>query len=162
LTFKEALERLNKNLFDALPIRDPKTGLNSGVKLGSWGAFATVSIHTETRRSAKFWDQKQQQWVKFDLTDVKDPDERKYPDPIKNQKYYRSINVGDDYSAHVLASDTEHLVRVFPRFYTYLPGSTEYENAKFSLPPGGRLGDAANDFGLRFIDLDGDGRDDVV
>src|SRR5262249_47498942 len=56
----------------------------------------------------------------------------------------------------IVANDTDHFI------FTWSSSRKALEEAKFKLPTGARLGDDQHDFGLRFIDLDGDGNDDII
>ncbi len=58
----------------------------------------------------------------------------------------------------LLANEKEQTI-VLPRIQG---DNYRYEKADFTLPPGARLGLPGKDYGLRFIDLDGDGKADVV
>src|SRR5262249_49587288 len=78
--------------------------------------------------------------------------------PFKDYPICRRIELGlgSRWPAYAVANDKEQAVLVFSA------EKSTYVKAKFSLPPGAPLGEPGKDYGLRFIDLDEDGRDDVV
>jgi putative membrane-bound dehydrogenase-like protein len=111
LTFREAQERLNKNLLKGSPLRDPKTGALKG----AWSWLAGLYANTP-----------------FDC-------------PSAGGKRLLIRSKGTDHEVFVLPNNDEPRVK-----------------AGWSLPPGARDADGDKDYGLRFIDIDEDGNDDVV
>src|SRR5262249_40498874 len=56
LTFREAQERLNKNVLAGHPLRDPKTGGDNGVVMGMGdNGYASFSIRDEKDPVYRYW-----------------------------------------------------------------------------------------------------------
>ncbi len=69
LTFREALERLNKNLLGGVPLRDPKTGEDNGVRVLDVNndGFMDVVIGNENVHQTRLWSPKTQSWALTDF-----------------------------------------------------------------------------------------------
>jgi putative membrane-bound dehydrogenase-like protein len=69
---------------------------------------------------------------------------------------FRDID-GDGLCELIVANEAENLI------FAYAPGQDRWSRLEIGLPPGARVVDeAGRDAGLRFVDLDEDGRDDVI
>jgi putative membrane-bound dehydrogenase-like protein len=158
LTFREAEERLNKNLLGGHPLRDPKTGADNGVRVtGSAGdRYVSVAVHNDKANKLRTWVQGRDRggWV------TRDPAVAATVLPLAgtalaDYPVARRVELGGT-PCYVVANDKEQAVFVWSR------EKNDYVKAPFALPPGARLGGAGKDSGLRIVDLDEDGRDDVV
>jgi putative membrane-bound dehydrogenase-like protein len=158
LTFREALERINKNLLDGHPLRDPKTGTTNGVLVGGLGEddYVGVLIDNKKARQVRQWvpEKGRGVWKVVQLSGyVRTP--LSSPTLINDYQVVGRVKVGAP-SAYVATKGDEQAV------FIYSEEKQTFVKAKFSLPPGARLPDKDGDHGLRFLDLDEDGNDDVV
>jgi putative membrane-bound dehydrogenase-like protein len=69
LNFREAQERLDKNLLGGVPLRDPKTGLDNGVRLLDVNndGYLDVVIGNGKVRQTRLWSPKGKSWVVADF-----------------------------------------------------------------------------------------------
>jgi putative membrane-bound dehydrogenase-like protein len=161
LTFREAQGRLNKNVLDVHPLRDPKTGASNGVNLGGSaqnGSFLYVLIENKVTLEMRQWVPKggAGSWEKVDKS-MLPPRWNELP-WSKGFTDACLIKLGGKEAASVWANEKDQGV-----FAWSVKGNTaEMARTKFTLPPGARLSVAGKDYGLRFIDIDEDGNDDVV
>jgi putative membrane-bound dehydrogenase-like protein len=160
LTFREAQERLNKNLLDGHPLRDPKTGAETGVRVEGSEQSSYVGILTPSKLGTQYrtWnpDAKEgQRWLTVTISPTAPPARDGGVRVKRDFPIQQEINLGGR-PTYVCANEKEQAVVVWSA------EQKKYQNAPFSLPPGARLGDGTSDFGLRFIDIDEDGYDDVV
>ncbi|HEV3146107.1 MAG TPA: PVC-type heme-binding CxxCH protein [Gemmataceae bacterium] len=152
LTFKEALERLEKNVLGGQSLREAKTGNDNGVRLLDLDedGFMDVLIANEQVRGRRCWHPIKGTWEPggyppFPLNDIISMAHRRF----------RRLQLGS-IEAVVAANDKEQVVLVPGRTFASL------EKAPFTLPAGAKLSDPDHDYGLRFIDIDEDGNDDIV
>ena len=196
LTFREALDRLEKNALSGHPLRAPD-GSDGGVRLLDIDAdgFMDVIIGTESTQLTRLWVPAENRWrerpapariteggvVKFAI--VRDggpttllstqPDfgawtfrnkawEEDEPllaglaDAIGEVRSDEAVQVRDfnhDGRSDILAGD---------RIFRWSESTGRWKAADFALPKGLALTDAeGRDAGLRFVDLNGDGFDDI-
>src|SRR5262249_28255312 len=78
--------------------------------------------------------------------------------PVDQYPTRKAVYIGPDRKtiSFVVANDKEQAG------FAYSPDQSKYGKTQPYLPPGARLGDGTMDYGLRFIDIDEDGNDDVV
>jgi putative membrane-bound dehydrogenase-like protein len=155
LTFREAQERLDKNLLGGQPLRDPKTGAENGVRLedSTGDGYLNVIIQRNGSTHVRRWlpDGKGgHYWDSLDLPPL--PPEADF---LKDYRVRRSIKLGDR-GVYVAANEKEQVVFVFAE------KQRSWVKAAFALPPGARLPVEGKESGLRFIDLDENGSDDVI
>jgi putative membrane-bound dehydrogenase-like protein len=148
LNFREAHERLSKHLLDGQTIRHPKTGGFQHIVLGDWGRFGYQGVQfiKGNQDVKKVWPGNGK-WV----TSLSSHVPWNAGPSFESYTFQRTIRLGDKL-ALVVGNDKENGV--------YSGG--EAVLCPFKLPPGARLGDEGRDHGLRFLDLDGDGFDDVI
>src|SRR5262249_27222462 len=153
LTFKEAQERLNKNMLGGVPLRDPKTGRDNGVTLADSNddGYLDVFIRNDKVQKLRVW-QPGKGWKETDLSQVADLGSLR---AFKGFDFVKVIRLGDT-RAYVVANAKEQAV--------ILKSGQKlgFERAGFSLPRGAWLGDETQDNGLRFVDIDEDGYDDII
>jgi hypothetical protein len=147
LTFREAQERLTKHLLDGEALRDPRTGNHTNIFLddSDGGALVRVWLVREKHAVKKMW-LGNGKWA----VGSSDYIPWNVGPPFEGYTRGRMIRLGQE-SAVVVDNDKGNAV--FPI------GQPQF---LFKLPPGARLGGPDHDHGLRFLDLDGDGKDDVV
>jgi putative membrane-bound dehydrogenase-like protein len=173
LTFREALERLNKNLLDGHPLRDPKTGAGTGVALEDFNGdgYRGVFIPGKNKRGQiRQWATGGTWLVRELLSFVESGPLKDYP--VQRYLWLRDRDVclaANEKEQVVFLSSGEKRSWVKAPF-SLRPGDSPgpvflpvtWVKAPFSLPPGAHLSDKERDHGLRFVDLDEDGNLDVV
>ncbi len=154
LTFRQAQERLNKNLLDGHPLRDPKTGADNGVRLtGGPGEECAVSIENNQTVTLRTWRANKGggTWKSVTVQRVA----LGGPGMLKDFRALETILLGGKV-VYLVSDGKEQVVSLIGRPLNTLV------RANFSLPPGARISESGQDFGLRFVDLDEDGNPDVV
>src|SRR5262249_10009183 len=153
LNFRECMERLNKNVLVGHPIRDVNTGEPGIGEIWKWntGTHVSVLIYKDTEQSGEFraWDTDsggRPSWRRFNVPPSVPVTSRKKIKlgPANATVFFRKKT--EDEHSILVQSDKIKIPKIMP----------------FDLPSGAVLGDAESDYGLRFIDLDGDGFDDAV
>jgi putative membrane-bound dehydrogenase-like protein len=208
LTFREAQERLNKNLLNGQPLRHPKIGWENGVRLLDLDGdgYLDVVIANERLKQTRLWKPLEKRWesidfpVALDVTKARSPKDpatlftgraifgvapggkvcllrlggaskgwvfdgkhwqerlglSKGPDWKKAISFagFRDVN-GDGHDLLILSAQGSSEVHEWSekRGWNKLP---------FSLPCLPDRPDGPLDSGIRFIDLDGDGKLDIV
>jgi putative membrane-bound dehydrogenase-like protein len=158
LNFREALERLNKNMLDGYPVRDPVSGKGPRAMLIAMSGLNHPGVNLFGRKiDGKYVTQIRTWGGDWTVTTIPhlDGGKQKHSD-IQEALSQRRIRLGKVEATFSQSSEQ-------PGFIVFLwPVKGKPEEAPFKGPPGARLKDAQGDHGLRFIDLDGDGFDDVV
>jgi putative membrane-bound dehydrogenase-like protein len=215
LNFREALERLNKNLLGDHPIRT-SNGQKSGVRVVDLNndGYMDVIVADETRRVTRLWNNTERKWtettfpvplvvkdsngghrdqtVRFgvmqdngfatalvrteSLAGAWDFDGKSW---VKNDSLMRGLTfkkhpvyTGKDGRGQgarlrdidksgrcslIIAHSGENVI------FSWSPERKQWVARKFGLPPGTTIADSqGRDAGLRFVDINGDGYDDVV
>jgi putative membrane-bound dehydrogenase-like protein len=191
LTFNEALERINKNLLGGQPLRDPKTGGDNGVLLLDVNndGYMDVVIGNEVTRVCRIWSPSTRKWVEtpfaFDmrtchfgamlgttcaLNDTNDgPKMWKYEfDPVRAGPdapkvaglpnllgRFRLLDLDGDGNCEIIAENEASI-------YTWNRTRNVWQKLDAKLPHGANLGRFDSETGLRFVDLDGDGKLDII
>jgi putative membrane-bound dehydrogenase-like protein len=142
LNFREALERLNKNVLGGETLRNVKTGEDNGVQLRDLNEHGFIDASIRKSNCLRLWDTAKKVWRidngrSFEFTPL------------------TFIDVADGARIWIKRKNGEQFFDV------------SRENAPkeltFRLPPGARLpSKPGEDTGLRFVDLDGDGKLDVI
>jgi putative membrane-bound dehydrogenase-like protein len=151
LTFKEAQERLNKNLLAGNPLRDPKTGRDNSVRLVDLNNDGYMHVITYREKGAivRTWDKKAG-WTEktFKASGLMAEYPNSYLSFHSGAHHVRwgwvVANFDKGHDVFVLSGSPPRLVR-----------------AKFSLPPGANLS-IDKDTGVRFVDIDEDGYLDII
>ncbi|HEY8506062.1 MAG TPA: PVC-type heme-binding CxxCH protein, partial [Gemmataceae bacterium] len=193
LTFREARDRLVKHLLGGVPLRDPETGKDNGVRLLDLNAdgFLDVVIGNGAVRRTRLWVPESQSWVEGDFPVRIGPgtrfgvltadghaslidrnggklaawrfDGRKW---VETPEQVNGLKLDGDFLLRDLDGDGvceaitggEHGSAVFR-----LGTGRAWRKLAFALPEGARVAGAeSRDAGLRFVDLDEDGHDDVI
>ncbi|HLW64027.1 MAG TPA: PVC-type heme-binding CxxCH protein, partial [Gemmataceae bacterium] len=159
LTFKEALERLEKNVLGGIPTRD-LTGADNGVRRIEAREVGAATLRTFAVLEQKgdrneillrLWDEKNGKWRSITSTP---PANRPY-DAYPIVRWLRG-GFGPYRRACLARNGDEQAL-------FYFSGETlKTEKAKFGLPPGAIVSDVESDHGLRLIDIDEDGFPDIV
>jgi putative membrane-bound dehydrogenase-like protein len=159
LTFREAQERLNKNVLDGHPLRDPKTGIAAGVNLSKDGDSWSISFDIQDRHFIRLWKPTnggQNAWKTYG-TDLSSRDLMQHP-PYKGFSHFAGVKLTNGRHLLIAANETEQTVFIWPEEKSRNP----VVKATFSLPAGASISEQNKDNGLRFIDIDEDGNDDIV
>lgn len=155
LTFKEAQERLNKNMLAGQPLRNEK-GLGNGIVIGDLNGDRYMDViidNKNVKHTTRTWvpEKGGGSWKV-----AADPRaSTTMSDTSKEWKVYKAIRLGGQ---NAVIANTDKLQAV------YLDSQEKKlpDLAPFGLPPGLKLGDGQKDNGLRFVDIDEDGSDDIV
>jgi len=162
LTFREAQERLDKNVLDGHALRDLKTGAANDVRLGSSDGYISIYIVKETKEAkelvnARWWKLENGKWGW--KSDTYNPEPATTFGPFEGYTLPGKAHIRGEIALigkRIKAgNDPDYAV------FHYKKGS-RYVKAGWSLPPGARLTEKDADYGLRFIDIDEDGNDDIV
>jgi hypothetical protein len=153
LTFKEAQERLDRSLFTARELRDPATDIQLEDFDGD-GYLDILSTRTsiaEVSTKRRIWTARVSRFL--DTTIVKPPTKSLYRDGTRIKTIRlgtgRNLEIVDDGRFTAIVSRSSSPVRV--------------DQVAFGLPAGARLIDNnGKGAGLQFVDLDGDGKLDVI
>ena len=176
LTFREAQERLNQNVLSGHPLREPKTGAPNGVTIvgsagnvdfrlpldqlkllrGVTGGNVDILVRTETLGFYTTWGFRNGEWGWGSIPvpagrDLPGPP----PPPVAGYKVYWYPKI-DRKTVGIAANGTDHAI------FSSSDDGKSYVKTDLTLPPGARLTDGDGDHGLRFIDIDEDGNDDIV
>ncbi len=184
LTFREALERIDKNLLDAHSLRDLKTGMNNGVKLvdidgdglldslvgnvrtqelrirlSSHRRWQDIPFLADISRTefgtlrgsafAFFFDNEDSPW-NWHTSQGKETHENFNNGLPKKLRPFRLLDLDGDGSCEILADKGAAV-------FSWDRKANRWQKCPFTLPDGAKL--AA---GTVFIDLDGDGKLDIV
>ena len=141
LNFREALERLNKNLLAGESLRDPKTGEDTGVQVRELNRAGFIDVSCRKTNCIRIWMPEKKAW---------------------------EIDQGHSFEYSSLSFiDVGESERLWLRNGGAAIFDVSRERAAkklvFVLPPGARLPSKPDeDTGTRFVDLDGDGKLDVI
>jgi putative membrane-bound dehydrogenase-like protein len=162
LTFKEALERLDKNLLGGQPLRDPKTGADNGVRLLDVNndGFLDAVIGNDDLRQTRLWSPKTRSWA---LADFPAEFVREATRRGKEQRVDAGLHFGvlrGDGQATLLPPPSQHTAgwHFHDGHWVEDPDLHNGLGALLSPYADGPPGDR----GLRLRDLDGDGRCELI
>ncbi|HEY1378654.1 MAG TPA: PVC-type heme-binding CxxCH protein [Gemmataceae bacterium] len=164
LTFKEAEERLTKNLLGGVPLRG-KDGNDNGVRLLDLDGDGYLDVVFGGRR-ARLWEPHARSWRDSDVTAVAE---------LRRLAGAKAL-VGDEKSSglvppNVLFRDLDgdgrcELIVARPDragVFAWSAAEAAWKRLPFGLPSGAPIVDApGRDAGLRLVDIDGDGHPDVI
>jgi putative membrane-bound dehydrogenase-like protein len=186
LTFREAVERLTKNVLGGHPLRDPKTGADNGVRLFDINndGYMDAVIGNAAAKVCRTWDAQKRTWNEtafpfeatvchFGIVDgtavavAQTPDgprmwsgltrkleEVRFKDVPAELGAFRLLDIDGDGNCDLIAGGGTAVLR-------WADGG--WNAIGRGLPPGAKLPDRPDvDTGLRFVDLYGDGRLDVL
>jgi putative membrane-bound dehydrogenase-like protein len=162
LTFREALERINKNLLGGQPLRDPKTGGDNGVRVLDVNndGFLDVVVGNEHLRRTRVWSPTTHTWTETDF-----PTELVHVSSREGtvQRVDAGVHFGvlrPDGHATALPPPDGH-----PAGWHFDAGrwveDPDLQRGYDALPPHAGSA-AAGDRGVRLRDLDGDGRCELI
>ncbi len=187
LTLREAVERLTKNLLNGHPLRDPKTGADNGVRLLDVNndGYMDVVIGNAAAKVCRTWDPKKQTWAETPFpcevarahfgisndwpivaSDTKDGPRIwalikgtwEAPDFL-NGKFPEKLGA---FRLVDLVGGEKGFCDLVTNEGVFAPFGEELKR-RFALPPGAVLPERPDvDTGLRFVDLDGDGKLDLL
>ena len=215
LTFKEAADRLTKNLLSGQPLR-AEDGRNDGIRLADLNndGYLDVLIGNEGARATRVWNPKDKKWNEagFPISMAKRNPDRRLADSglrfgvvqtngfasmlvrsetvagawhfngsewiedktllnglVENHEPILTSMEGIDHGARFRDVNKDGICEIIianEKQNTIFAWSTEkksWEELPFSLPEGTLIADhKGHDTGLRFIDLNGDGYDDLI
>jgi putative membrane-bound dehydrogenase-like protein len=151
LNFRDAQERLDKNLLGGRQLRDPKTGaandvavstLHDGFGSGDRGHVMVIL----GKKPVQVWRMWKDGW---NVYTTNNPGTNPAVDPVLR------LHLGGE-TVFVRWTGDKTV------FELYDSAKSEWKKTDLALPPGAVLGDGTKDTGVRFIDLDEDGYDDIV
>lgn len=216
LNFREALDRLNKNLLADHPLRSPTNGQKAGVRLIDLNndGYMDVILADEQQRVTRIWNNTERKWtetsfpvplvakdheggnrdqtVRFgilqpnglpsalvrteSLAGAWDFDGKKW---VQNDSLLNGLRIKDElvYTGKdgmgrgarfhdidksgrcslIIANSKQNII------FSWSPEQKKWSPRKFALPKGVAVADShGRDAGLRFVDINGDGYDDIV
>jgi putative membrane-bound dehydrogenase-like protein len=150
LTFKEAQDRLNKNMLDGQPLRDEKTGRDNGVRLldVNRDGYLDVVIGNDKLQHTAVWSPQRKDWVIGD-----------FPVPLVAEGASTGVQFGVLTSNGSASCVCRHAkVNGVWHFQDgkWREGEQRLDRLGPHDPPVGTVQDG-RDLGLRLRDLDGDG-----
>lgn len=184
LTFTESLERLNKNLLDGVALRDPKTGVDNGVRLldANGDGYLDVVAGSAAPKFSRLWNPKNLEWreapFSFRMSDAEfgvfrgsvlvlsgnergpngwylQHESQQTPTNINRglpKKFgrFRFLDLDGDGTCELLIDNGATA-------FAWNSKVERWQKCPFALPKGATL-----DADTRFVDLDDDGKFDVV
>jgi putative membrane-bound dehydrogenase-like protein len=208
LTFREALERIEKNALADAPLRDPQGGSDNGVRLldVNGDGFTDVVIGTIGKQVTRAWRPKEHRWDEsaaparlawsgkgdgqIDIANVKFAAIREngvatmfvranqsgawtwkengwqHDDPLLNgmPNSFTTGKPAADAGVRFRDFDNDGVCELLANhdIFSWSEKEQQWKPAGYSLPEGCAVVDGkGRDNGLRFVDLNGDGYDDV-
>ncbi len=158
LNFREALERLDKSLFEGKSLRALRNTPQTRVVIGDSPGLISVSVHRVEGKtehtSMRIWGGFLNPGGGWKTTIIKTRIPDGYKVPLDANRNTDSVWLPwpDRRSELLIVRGFQHHAVIW-----------DEKRMPFSLPPGARLADAdGKDAGLRFLDLDGDGKLDLI
>ncbi len=148
LTFREAQERLDKNVLGGFPLRDPKTGATAEIGLSGLDGRIMVTRRDKVGVQFRVW-KPETGWSEIRSAQTPKGDGKTFVGQFIH------LRLGDKTVIATCTGDKTD-------FDVFDPLKREWSKPAISLPPGVVLGDGTRDAGVRFVDLDEDGSDDIV
>ena len=181
LNFREAVERLNKNVLGGRSLRNEK-GHDAGLRFNDFGtgSFGFLGVGAKAHASKppfqwRVWDSKQNQWVEVPLPEAtaRKPDAKEtglgpfgVPLPFKGEQRPLRLSWRERPKAWgmmLAQTPTESGVFQYEMKIDGVDVLESWQRLPFQIPKGVVLPlSDGGDAGLRFIDLDEDGHDDIV
>jgi putative membrane-bound dehydrogenase-like protein len=185
LTFQEAQERIDTHLLAGNPLRDA-SGVCNGVRLLDVNADGYIDVVLENVGKMRLWNPEKQNWtdsalpapspdrLRFGILDrqvvAMSPSQAwRFKDSawVLDESLLRGLKTLPNNSFRLRDADNDgncELIVGSPQLSAiYGWGKNRWQKLPYSLPPGALLvDDKGQDFGLRFVDFNDDGFDDVI
>jgi hypothetical protein len=165
LTFKEAGERLQRNFFAGPPLRNLLTGRWNyvGVRdLNNDGFMDVLRKDIRTGGEERHWVDKERRWKRIARKLDSEAKPWKWEPSIPERPdHYRSVNIESD-------GDPVQILEIkeVSEIYRLITKEHIARKLPFGLPPGAKLTSqlplGGDDTGLRFLDLNADGKLDII
>jgi putative membrane-bound dehydrogenase-like protein len=188
LTFREAQERLDRHLLAGNPLRDARSGADNGVRLLDCNADGYLDVLLEKAGKMRIWNPNHRQWtdgvlpapsrdrLRFGILErqvvaLAPSQAWRFKDSawVRDESLLRGLKSlpGSAFRLRDIDNDGKcELIVASPEISAIYGWSGEknlWQKLPYALPPGALLVDSkGHDFGLRFVDFNYDGFDDVI
>jgi putative membrane-bound dehydrogenase-like protein len=188
LTFREAQQRIDRHLLAGHPIRHPTSGADNGVRLLDVNGDGYIDVLLENAGKMRIWNSDQHSWtdsplkatapqhLRFGILEqqvvaVSPSQAWRFKDSawVPDESLLRGLKPLPDTGFRLRDTDNDgscELIVAVPGFsaiYGWSREKNRWQQLPYALPPGALfVDDKGQDFGLRFVDFNEDGYDDVI